>query len=361
MKEYPVIIAGGGPAGAACAKALNEEGIEALVIEKDKMPRHKICSGILFGQTQVLLEKYFGKMPPEDVYCEPKTINAADIQEWNKERGFFNYVWELPKDGVEFPKTYKNIWRNKFDRWLLKQSGVKVIENCMLRNYSVDGDKIRVKVLNKEKIQIDKFDKEFQQEQLSCSYLIGADGGNSQVRKILDPEWINTEPEVVIFQAYYRFEDMGELKDGSWNVFFKKEVGDILCCVHRKGDLLALCVGGFKGKNLNDSMEIFKKFLSDEFKVVFKEQERVEGCMLRLAPPSLGKGNVLLTGEAAGMMYLNGEGISAAIDSGYRAGKAVAQAIKENKKAEEIYPGMLKDILDHMNICMGEIHFLTAQ
>ena len=231
MKEYPVIIAGGGPAGAACAKALNEEGIESLVIEKDKMPRHKICSGILFGQTQVLLEKYFGKMPPEDVYCEPKTINAADIQEWNKERGFFNYVWELPKDGVEFPETYKNIWRNKFDRWLLKQSGVKVIENCMLRNYSVDGDKIRVKVLNKEKIQIDKFDKEFQQEQLSCSYLIGADGGNSQVRKILDPEWINTEPEVVIFQAYYRFEDMGELKDGSWNVFFKKKKWEISCAV----------------------------------------------------------------------------------------------------------------------------------
>ena len=231
----------------------------------------------------------------------------------------------------------------------------------MLRNYSVDGDKIRVKFFNKEKIQIDKFDKEFQQEQLSCSYLIGADGGNSQVRKLLDPEWINAEPEVVIFQAYYRFKDMGALKDGNWNVFFKKEVGDILCCVHRKGDFLTLCVGGFKGRNLNDSMEVFKKFLSDEFKVVFKEQERVEGCMLRLAPPSLGKGNVLLTGEAAGMMYLNGEGISTAIDSGYRAGKAVAQAIKENKKVEDIYPGSLKDILDHMNICMGEIHFLTVQ
>jgi flavin-dependent dehydrogenase len=360
MKEYPVIIAGGGPAGAACAKALKEEGIESLVIEKEKLPRHKICSGVLFGQTQVLLEKYFGAMPPDDVYCEPKEINASDIQEWGKGKGFFEYVWEIPKDGVEFTKEYKNIWRNKFDSWLLKQAGVKVRENCMLKKYSVDGDRITVEVFNKEKSQIDKFDKEYQQEQFSCSYLIGADGGNSQVRKLLDPEWINTEPEVVIFQAYYRFEDMGGLKDGSWNVFFKKEVGDILCCVHRKGDFLALCVGGFKGRNLNDSMEIFKKFLSDEFKVVFKEQERVEGCMLRLAPPSLGKGNVLLTGEAAGMMYLNGEGISTAIDSGYRAGKAVAQAIKENKKAEEIYPGSLKDILDHMNICMKKIHFLTA-
>lgn len=360
MKEYPVIIAGGGPAGAACAKALKEEGVEALVIEKDKMPRHKICSGILFGQTQLLLDKYFGGMPPDDVYCEPKIIKASDIKEWDRDKGFFDYVWEIPKDGIEFPKEYKNIWRNKFDRWLLNQSGATVLENCMLRKFSVDNGKIMVEVFNREKSQIDKFDKEFQQEQLSCTYLIGADGGNSQVRKILDPEWINAEPEVVIFQTYYRFEDMGALKDGSWNVFFKKEVGDILCCVHRKGDFLTLCVGGFKGRNLNESMEVFKKFLVDEFKVVFKEQERVEGCMMKLAPPALGKGNVLLTGEAAGMIYLNGEGISAAIDSGYRTGKAVAQAIKENKNPADIYPEMVKDILDHMNVCMGKIHFLTV-
>ncbi len=359
MKEYPVIIAGGGPAGAACAKALKEEGIEALVIEKEKLPRHKICSGILFGQTQVLLEKYFGAIPPDEVYCEPNTINAADIQEWNKEKGFFNYVWELPKNGIDFSKEYKNIWRNKFDRWLLEQSGANVRENCLLRNFSTDKGKISVDVFNKEKIQIDKLDMEKAREQILCKYLIGADGGNSQVRKILEPDWIKAGPEVVIFQAYYRFENMGELKDGSWNVFFKKEVGEMLCCVHRKGDFLTLCVGGFTGMNLNESMAVFKKFLSDQFRVVFTKQERVEGCLMRLAPPNLGKGNILLTGEAAGIIYLNGEGISAAIDSGYRAGKAVARAIKENKDVSLIYAEMTTDVLDHMKVCMKEIHFLT--
>jgi len=55
---------------------LKEEGIESLVIEKEKLPRHKSCSGVLFGQTQDLLKKYFGAMPPDDVYCEPREINA---------------------------------------------------------------------------------------------------------------------------------------------------------------------------------------------------------------------------------------------------------------------------------------------
>src|SRR3990167_5838199 len=89
QKEYQAIIVGSGPAGAACAKALKNEGVDVLVIEKDKLPRHKTCSGILFGQTQVLLDQYFGGLPPGDVYCDPKIIKAENIQEWNKERGFF--------------------------------------------------------------------------------------------------------------------------------------------------------------------------------------------------------------------------------------------------------------------------------
>jgi len=79
MEEYPVIIVGSGPAGSACAKALGEEGIKSLVIEKGTLPRHKTCSGILFGQTQVLLKKLFSAIPPEEVYCEPKVIKASNI------------------------------------------------------------------------------------------------------------------------------------------------------------------------------------------------------------------------------------------------------------------------------------------
>ncbi len=360
MEEHQVIIVGAGPSGAACAKALKEHAIDALVIEKEELPRPKICSGVLFGQTQVLLEKYFGTLPPGAVYCEPRTINASSIHEWDKEKGFLEYVWEIPKGGDSFPREYYNIWRSRFDQWLLEASGATYRESCIMQNYSSADDAIKLQVLRKDMTRIEKASKESAGQELCCTYLVGADGGNSRVRNLLDTSWAEAS-QVVIYQTYNRFSDPGTLQGGHWTVFFDRDIGDILCCVHRKDDFLTLCVGGFKERNLKNSMDLFKGFLSEQFKVVFSEEERVEGCVMRMAPPNLGSGNVLLAGEAAGLIYLNGEGISAAIDSGYRAGTAIARAIKEGADAAHLYKESMTDILEHCSACTQQMRFLVGQ
>jgi len=350
MDEYQVIIVGSGPAGSACAKALKDEDIEVLVIEKEELPRPKTCSGILFGQTQILLKEYFGGIPPKEVYCEPMIIKSPNILEWNKEKGFSPYVWELPKDGQSFPEEQYNTWRSKFDYWLLKETGVEYREKCAFSNYSFHNDKVKVEVSWKDKGKTD----------LYCTYLIGADGGNSRVRMVLDPQWVKKHEPVGVYQAYYRFADMGRLEDAHWYVFFEKSIGETLLCVHRKDEFLTLCVGGFKGRNLKQSMGKFKQFLNENFQVVLLDMERDEGCVSRQSPPSLGEGRVLLTGEAAGMMYLNGEGISAALDSGYRAGKVVAQGIKKGVDVMETYQKETQGILNHMQVCLERTHFLAV-
>ncbi len=360
MEEHQVIIVGAGPAGTACAKALKEEEIDALIIEKEQLPRYKTCSGVLFGQTQVLVEKYFGQLPPKSVYCKPEIIRADDIKEWSRERGFSKYVWELPKGDQHFPTDYLNIWRNKFDYWLLEQSGAEYIENCSLRGFSARGDKINVEVTQKVKSPKRSKGMGKTSKELICSYLIGADGGNSKLRKLFDPSWGKENLEAAVFQAYYRFSDRGSLTEGKWHVFFEPKISDILCCVHQKDDLLVLCVGGFKERNLKDNMEDFKRFLSQNFKVVLRKEERVEGCAFRQGPPNLGGDRIILTGEAAGFIYLNGEGISAAIDSGYRAGKAVLKAIKEGANAIEIYREQTVDLLNHIDLCREKMHFLAT-
>jgi flavin-dependent dehydrogenase len=74
----------------------------------------------------------------------------------------------------------------------------------------------------------------------------------------------------------------------------------------------------------------------------------------------LGKGKILLTGEAAGFMYLNGEGISAALDSGRCAGIALAQALQYGSDALEIYKQNTAGIMRHMQKCRQQAHFLAG-
>ena len=345
MEEYEVIIIGAGPAGSACARALTDENMQVLVIEKEKLPRHKTCSGVLFGQSQDLLRKYFGLLPPDSACCSPKIIKASDIVEWSREKGFIPFIWELPKDGITFPTDYLNIWRNKFDHWLLQQSGAEYIDNCSIQGFSIQGDKVTVETSGKK---------------FKCSYLIGADGGNSKVRRLLDPSWTQMSAESTAYQVYCYFSDSGSLKEGNWYVFFEPKISDTLCCVHHKDNMLALCIGGVKGRNMKESMEAFKDFLAKNFNVSLEREERVEGCVIRHSGVDLGKGRVILTGEASGFMYLNGEGIAAAIDSGYRAGNALAKALKMDGNALNIYTEDSADLLEHLNLCMKNMRFFAA-
>ena len=353
MEQHQVIVVGAGPSGAACAKALREAGLDVLIIEKEKLPRHKICSGVLFGQTQVLLKKYFGALPPPEVYCTPKEIPATHILEWSREKGFFPYIWETGKDGQEFPNIYLNIWRSRFDSWLAGQCGAEVRQRILVQPMTHDSG---IRLTAAPRGSAAGGSREF-----SCQYLVGADGWNSTVRGFIDQQWRDKPADVVVYQEYCRFESIGALLPGHWHVFFEPSVGDILCCAHRKDDLLTLCMGAGRGKNIRQGMQLFKKFLAEQFQVVLGGTERSEGCTIRQLPPNLGAGRVLLIGEGAGFVYLNGEGISAALDSGYRAGQAIAEALRGGGDALELYRESAADMLQHMELCFKKMHFLVGQ
>lgn len=53
---YDVIIVGAGPGGASAAYTLGEAGARVLVLEKEQLPRYKVCGG---GLSTAMLEKYF--------------------------------------------------------------------------------------------------------------------------------------------------------------------------------------------------------------------------------------------------------------------------------------------------------------
>lgn len=357
MTERDVIIVGSGPAGASCAKALRAKGIDVLVLEKEVLPRYKCCSGVLFGQTQELIKDYFGAEAPESIQCSPAIIEADEIREWNLKEGYRRYPWEMDMGEKQFSESYVNIWRNLFDKWLLDLSAAEYRDQSSVKSFEEAGDVVRVHVEHSGG-DGPKIVKDY-----TCKYLIGADGGNSIVRRLLNPPSASDDQvmAVGILQSYFKLESLGALQKGVWNVYFLPDVGEMLTCVHQKDEYLLLCVGGFRGRKLRDSMTKLREFLSVQFGVRLGEWWRDEACQMQLAPPVLGRDRVLLTGEAANFIYLNGEGISAAIDSGYRCGQAVAQALLERKSALPVYAENVKPVAAHVENCIAQARFLVSQ
>ena len=53
---YDLIVAGGGPAGSACAITAARAGVRVLLLEKDRFPRQKVCGEFVSSESLKLLE-----------------------------------------------------------------------------------------------------------------------------------------------------------------------------------------------------------------------------------------------------------------------------------------------------------------
>ena len=76
--QWDAIVVGAGPAGASAARTLVAAGMKCLLIEKKKLPRHKMCSGILSNWAVDFIHRKFGPMP-QQVYCRPSFLNGIAL------------------------------------------------------------------------------------------------------------------------------------------------------------------------------------------------------------------------------------------------------------------------------------------
>ena len=54
-RDYQVIVVGAGPAGSTLAYELAKKGIEAAVLERQRLPRYKCCAGgVSVGSARLL-------------------------------------------------------------------------------------------------------------------------------------------------------------------------------------------------------------------------------------------------------------------------------------------------------------------
>ena len=75
MRTVDVLLVGASLSAAACAKRLVDAGLETVVLEKKKLPRHKICSGILAPRGHRFLLENFGPLPRKTLH-EPTSCRG---------------------------------------------------------------------------------------------------------------------------------------------------------------------------------------------------------------------------------------------------------------------------------------------
>lgn len=322
-KFYDVIIIGAGPAGATAAKTLVQKGYNILIVERKKLPRYKICSGLIIDRAQDLLEEHFGTLP-DHLLCTPKLLKGARLC---LEK---NSLMDVP---VEKAHTY-NVWRADFDNWLVQQSGAKIRDHHELVDIKQTGGIVQASIKTPDK-------KTFS---LNASFIIGADGGQSSVRRLLDASFAKNVRWFTFAQAYC--DAQIDLNPNYFYMFFDPSLSSFYTWLNFKDDYLIYGVAVSNDQKFIPAFNTTTKYLQKTFGLNILQVIKKTGC--RGSDMSIsgnfiaGKERVLLAGEAAGFMNIFGEGISSAIATGHLAAAAIDQAQTSNQDALSVYKELVK-------------------
>ncbi len=315
-------VVGSGPAGSISALSLAREGVKVVVIEKESLPRHKICGGGVVRRALRLLPVEVTDAIERECYVAEVNLVSAPLH--------FSSKREEPMVSMTM--------RENLDFLLVsaaKEAGAEVRERCQVQDVINHADRIEL-VTSKRP--------------LFSRFVVAADGARSIVAK--KAGWAETcnlapalECEVVVsdeslerWSRGVRF-DFGLLPSGYAWTFPKKN--------HLSMGILSMRPGPMK---LSRMFERYLEVVNLDGVVTIKRR----GSLIPISPRKDGfvKNRVLLTGDAAGLVDpVVGEGITSAILSGMIASKALLEGALDEGKVKEIYESELsKKILQELRL-----------
>ena len=314
--RYDAIVVGAGPAGATAARELARAGRAVLLLERERLPRHKPCGGAL--SPRILRRLPFGLDPSlvED------TITRAT---------FTFRAGESVDIGSDRPMGFM-VCRDAFDAALCRSAqacGVRLVEGAPVRDLAAGRSGVTVTTDGGT---------------FAGRLLVGADGAAGAVARIVAPD--RPRPALVAVEALAplppddapRFRgrilvDFGDFPGGYAWAFPKRDHLNLGAMVLREG-----------GAELKAA---FQRFAAGQAGLRSLGLGHVEGALIpsydgRLQPVSAGP--AFLVGDAAGLVdpFL-GEGIYYAVRSAQLLAAALADAGEDMATAGARYRQLLAD------------------
>lgn len=303
-RTFDVAVVGAGPAGSTAARRCAMGDLRTLLLEKEKMPREKPCAG---GLTEAAARELGFSLPERLIErrCRGMRVRFRQTE---------------TTVTVDCDVAYM-VKRSLFDEFLAgkaAEAGAELheAEKCTRVEAGPDG------VI----VSTDK-------GQYGAKILIGADGYFSTAAKEVrlpfgrDEAWVCVVAEIPL-AAREIAERLGDLVEIDYGVVDKG-----YAWLFPKADHVSAGVGGspLSAKSLKETLSRFLRARG------FPVPKRMKGCFIPVfrSPSPLGAGNILLAGDAAGLVdCFSGEGIRNAVVSGRLSAEAAIRFVSGGGRGE---------------------------
>ena len=330
MKQFDVIIVGAGPCGSILAAGLDPR-IRVLVVDRrhvldtDRIEEEaKCCGGMLDHAAQEELA-HLGIGLDRKTLMAPNVFSVRAVDFESRMERFY-------------PRNYLNMDRGWFDHQLLKRASrrpnVTVWQGIRVTGFKEEDDRVLVDFRS-----VDEDGPDQPARQVSCRYLVGADGASSVIRCQL----LKNEKKERLPRNYVAIQEIHEVAKPLpyYMAVFDKRVTDYYSWVIPKGNkiLIGAAIPAEKSPKYGTASQRFE-YLKEDLTIKGFDLScplKRQGCRL-LRPRAVGSvnsggGRVFLAGEAAGLISpSSSEGISFAMRSGEKLAKAMGRLVKSDKK-----------------------------
>lgn len=317
MKKYDVAVIGSGPSGASAAFELAKNGLSVVIIEKEILPRYKVCGGGFVYRGR--------KNMPFDV--------SSVV-----EREFYEVDTYFSKNKIKLTSKREKpivsmIMRDAFDNLIVekaKEHGVELLQNHKVE--SITFGEIQIIHTN--------------QGDVKSQFIISADGALSPVAKMAG--WQETRS--VIPALEYEVEvPAADFERLSTSVRFDMDLipYGYGWCFPKKNHLSIGVAVFLKNKDKINLKEYYAAYLK-ELGITEIISEQAHGFVIPVSPRTdkFAQKGVFLIGDAAGFADpITAEGISNAIYSGRLAAQSIIESGKDSVKAQALYEAKLEENL----------------